>query len=244
MSDLNFIYRASTNEMSEDFHRMREKHIRESLYYDDSFYLTSIFKHLNNVYSSFSCLDRKKLKKSKEVEITDCIRRELQGNDMFTLEGFIVNTEARNQDRTVGYYDLKFENTYWSNQYFVMECKPIDMTNQRLKAYIHTSKNGEDDGGLFRFLINKYATNKPYGGMLGYIVANDPEAVVVNLKSKIISFKTKRQQLIYGDVIDTDLLDEPIQDFINSFQSNHNRIRGNEVCLPIHIFHLFMDFTN
>lgn len=244
MRNVSFIYTASSSDDSNAFITLRKKHIHESSTYDDNFYLTEIFKYLYEAYHGIASADRTKLKHNKEEEITDYIRRALQKNQTFALEGFIVNSEARNQDKVVGYYDLKFEHSNWLDQYFVLECKPIDTTKKRMDAYIHqTVKNKKDDGGLYRFLINKYATNKAFGGMLGYIISNKPEDVISNLKTKISSFQLVEKDVAFGSLTDPQLLETPIPKFKYSFQSNHTRIYKNRNISSIHIFHLFMDFT-
>lgn len=244
MSGVNFLYIASSNDESEAFKTMREKHVQEASKFDDNFYLTQIFNYLSDTYNNFTTACRNSLKQKKEEEITDYVRRRLQNNEIFVLEGFKVNTEVRNQDKVIGYYDLKFENSDWLNQYFVLECKPINATKSKMDAYIHkTTKSQGEDGGLYRFLINKYATDKPFGGMLGYIISNKPEEVITNLKKRIQSFQITSGSLNFGNLQNSELLEAPIVNFKYSFQSNHIRLRENQIISPIHIFHLFFDFT-
>ena len=244
MSGVSFLYVASSDDESEAFKTMRKKHMQEVSKFDDNFYLTQIFKYLSNTYNSFTATCRNALKQKKEEEITDYVRRRLQNNEDFVLEGFRVNSEARNQDKTVGYYDLKFENGDWLNQYFVLECKPIDTTKTKADAYIHKkTKSQDEDGGLYRFLINKYSTNKPFGGMLGYIISGNPQQVIDNLKKKIQTFRIKRGSLCFGNLQNSELLDAHIANFNYCFQSNHTRIYEGQIIIPIHIFHLFFDLT-
>jgi hypothetical protein len=244
MSGVNFLYLASANDESEAFKTMREKHVQEASKFDDNFYLTQIFNYLSETYNNLTTVCKNSLKQKKEEEITDYIRRRLQNNEIFVLEGFKVNSEARNQDKIIGYYDLKFENGDWLNQYFVLECKPINTTKSKMDAYIHkTTKYQGEDGGLYRFLINKYATDKPFGGMLGYIISNKPEDVITNLKKRIQSLQITSGSLNFGNLRNSDLLETPIENFKFSFQSNHLRMREKQMTLPIHIFHLFFDFT-
>lgn len=244
MSGVSFLYVASSNDESEAFKTMRKKHMQEASKFDDNFYLTQIFKYLSDTYNSFTATCRNALKQKKEEDITDYVRRKLQNNEDFVLEGFKVNSEARNQDKTVGYYDLKFENGDWLNQYFVLECKPIDTTKTKADAYIHKIiKSQDEDGGLYRFLINKYATNKPFGGMLGYIISGNPQQTIDSLKKKIQTFQITHGSLCFGDLQNSELLDTSIANFKYSFQSNHTRIYEDQIITPIHIFHLFFDLT-
>jgi hypothetical protein len=223
---------------------MRKKHVQEASAFNDNFYLTQIFNYLSETYNSFTPACRNFLKQQKEEDITDYIRRKLQDNENFSLEGFKVNSEARNQDKVIGYYDLKFEHSDWMNQYFVLECKPVNTTKSRVDAYIHkTTQIQNEDGGLYRFLINKYATDKFFGGMLGYIISDTPDEVINSLKKKIQSFQITKGELCFGNIQNVQLLEMPVNNFTYSFQSNHVRIRDNQVIEPIHIFHLFFDFT-
>ncbi len=244
MSGVSFLYLESSNDESEAFKAMREKHMQEASKFDDNFYLTQIFKYLSDTYNSLTATCRNALKQKKEEEITDCIRRKLQNNEDFVLEGYKINSEARNQDTVVGYYDLKFENGDWLNQYFVLECKPINATKSKIDAYIHkTVKSQGEDGGLYRFLINKYATNKPFGGMLGYIISGDPQKAISSLKTKIQATQITQGDLCFGNLQNSELLNTPIANFNYSFQSNHARIYESQVIDPIHMFHLFFDLT-
>ena len=244
MNGVNFLYIASSNNESEAFKAMRKKHMQDASEYDDNFYLTLIFKYLSDTYNSFTATCKRYLKIKKEEDITDYVRRELQNNEDFGLEGFKVNSEVRNQGEVVGYYDLKIENGYWLNQYFVLECKPINTTKSKIDAYIHkVIPSQREDGGLYRFIINKYATNKPFGGMLGYIISGNPQETVDRLKKEIETFHIEQGGLCFGNLQNSKLLNETITNFNYSFQSNHTRIYEGKIIEPIHIFHLFFDLT-
>jgi hypothetical protein len=246
MTDINFKYIASSNEEAESFKTMRKKHSREASEYDDNFYLTQIFNYLADTYNNFTTACRNSLKQKKEEDITDNIRRKLQKNKDFSCGGFIVNTEARNQSEVVGYYDLKFEHSDWKNQYFAIECKKVNTTKGKIDDYLYkkATTSDEEDGGLYRFLINKYAENLPFGGMLGYITSHKPNDVVTKLKEQIKLFQLPVADSCFGNLIDSKLLEIPVDKFPYSFQSNHTRVNSNkQIIAPIHIFHLFFDFT-
>ncbi len=244
MSNVDFLYIPASSSESDAFKIMRQKHVRESSKFDNNFYLTQIFTYLSAVYNSITADDREILRNRKEEEITDHIRRQLQNNENFVLDGFRVNSEARNQDKLIGYYDLKFEHSDWMNQYFVLECKPVNTSKSRVDAYIHNiTKDKEEDGGLYRFLINKYATNSSFGGMLGYITSNKPDDVIAKLKEGVLLCNLTQGKLSFGYIQNSDLLNYPIANFRYSFQSNHVRIYEDRIITPIHMFHLFFDFT-
>ena len=244
MSGVSFLYIASSNDESKAFKTMRKKHVQDTSKFDDNFYLTQIFKYLSDTYNSFTATCRNTLKQKKEEEITDYVRRKLQNNEDFVLEGFKINSEARNQDKVVGYYDLKFENGNWLNQYFVLECKLIDPTKTKADEYFYrTIKSQNEDGGLYRFLINKYATNKSFGGMLGYIISGNPQKIIDSLRTKTQTFQITQGNLCFGNLQNSELLDTTINNFKYSFQSNHTRIYEGQIIAPIHIFHLFFDLN-
>jgi hypothetical protein len=244
MNGVSFAYVPSSKEEPESHRMMRKKHLQDASVFDDNFYLTQIFNYLSETYNNFTSACRNDLKQQNEETITDYVRRKLQNNKDFCLDGFIVNTEARNQDKVIGYYDLKFEHSDWLNQYFVLECKPVNATKSKIDAYIHkTSRNQDDDGGLYRFLINKYATDKLFGGILGYIVSSTPEEVINRLKKKIQSLQITTNGLCFGNIQNAQLLAMPVNGFPYSFQSDHVRIRDNQLIEPVHIFHLFFDLT-
>ncbi|RHJ80290.1 hypothetical protein [Parabacteroides sp. AM08-6] len=244
MSNVDFLYIPTSSSESNAFKEMRQRHLQESSKFDDNFYLTQIFAYLSTVYNSITADDREVLRNSKEEEITDHIRRQLQKNENFVLDGFMVNSEARNQDKLIGYYDLKFEHSDWISQYLVLECKPVSISKSRINAYIHNvTKHKEDDGGLYRFLINKYATNKSFGGMLGYIINNNPDDVITKLKEGILLCNLTHGKLSFGYIQNHNLLNCPIASFRYGFQSDHVRIYEDQIITPIHIFHLFFDFT-
>jgi hypothetical protein len=244
MNNLSFLYVASSQDESEAFKTIRKKHMQDVSEFDDNFYLTQIFHYLSDAYNNFTATCRNTLRQKKEEEITDYVRRKLQNNEDFKLDGFKINAEVRNQGEIIGYYDLKFENSYWLNQYFVLECKLINATKSKIGAYIYkTIKSQEEDGGIYRFLINKYATDKPFAGMLGYIISGDPKKVIDSLKKEIQTLQITEGGLCFGNLQNSELLDTYVNNFDYSFQSNHIRIHEGRVISPIHIFHLFYDLT-
>lgn len=126
----------------------------------------------------------------------------------------------------------------------MIECKPIDTSKKRIDAYIHKKNAFREDGGLYRFFINKYATNLSFGGMLGYIIKDTPEFVTNKLKEEISKFEITDDTVTYGSIINKQLLSDQVDGFEYSFQSNHIRIHKSEIIEPIHIFHLFIDLSS
>lgn len=241
MSNVSFSYIESSDEDLSVIMEIRKKHLKDVSQFGDNHYLSLIFNHLSDLYNGLSEADLRKLQSQKEEDITDSLKKILENNCQY--DGFIVNSEARNQSEIVGYYDLKIQHSDWYN-YFVLECKKLTNKNDKIDAYIHNKIDGaKDDGGLYRFLINKYCENKLFGGMLGYIVSDSPNVIVASIKSKIQSLKLTHHEVEFGNIIDSDLLGCSIQNIRYSFQSNHTRAHNNQLIAPIHMFHFFFDLT-
>jgi hypothetical protein len=244
MSDIEFIYVPRSQEKSGTFRAIQKKHRKEMSPYSDDDYINEIFGYLSCMFNNLSTIEKKILRSQQEKKITDDIRRKLQKNSDFGLNGFKVDTEPSNQSTTIGYYDLKFQHSDWIGKYFVFECKLMDLTNYRIDEYLYKKTTQREDGGLYRFLINKYAENLPFGGMLGYVISNTTEEVIIKLKTKIKSLQIENDTLNFGNLTDECLLNEQIHGFNHSFQSKHIRINQNkEKITPIHIFHVFLDLT-
>lgn len=245
MSNIAFVYVPSSDDKCQKFAQLRLQHIKESASYSDSDYITMILNRISTIFNTSTLTQRKSLCDKSEEDITDHIKRQLQNDEDFCYtEGFIVNTEARNQSSIVGYYDLKFENSYWLDNYFVLECKKIDGSDARSKEYIHKKTSSLEDGGMYRFIINKYAENKPCGGMLGYVVKDSPTKVVEGLKDKITIHTLTHNGLVCGNTIDNEFLSTKVDGFDYSFQSNHTRVNNDIIIDPIHLLHIFWDLTS
>ena len=158
------------------------------------------------------------------------------------------NTEARNNSILKGYYDIKMEHSGWQENYFVFECKLMDGTNDKIKKYIHTppTKDKKEDGGLFRFLINKYATDKNTGGMLGYVIKSDIETIITKTKNEISIYKNKKNDIEFGALTSSGLLNQKSYEMPHSFITEHTKYDLIKECLcehPIKIHHIFLNFV-
>jgi len=78
--------------------------------------------------------------------------------------------------------------------------------------------------GLKRFIEMKYAANDDFAGMLGFIIAGNPEEIVKKLKEKVKEFHPAPNTEIF---LNKKCLEENL-----SFQSKHLRNNNTE----IHIF--------
>lgn len=185
-----------------------------------------------------------------EKAITRIIREWLNSNDDFIY--FNVNREPENENELlIGQYDLKFDNKLIWENYYAIECKLMDETETQLKEYIYNptkKKKGEPypDGGVYRFLINKYAQNLTYGGMLGYVQKGDVQQIITTIKQRLTELEiTLESGKKFGQLTDKKLLDEKIQDKDYTFQSKHVRcnLNSNQIIAPIHLHHILFDFT-
>lgn len=212
--------------------------------FDDAEWLSKIFEIIKKTFEELTLKEKQSLTKNKEKYITKYIGTKIIRNKHFEGIGFTLNYEARNESLTQeGYYDMKFQHSFWKNKYLVIECKILDSSPKRINNYVYVKYKEEEDGGLYRFLIDKYATGLEFGGMLGYIINDNPEQIISTLKDKIIKLKLKNEGKNFGEIIDENLLRKTVCDFPNSFQSNHTRINKKQSNNSIHIYHLFFDFT-
>jgi len=180
-----------------------------------------------------------------ENAITNEIYFWLKNKQKFTRI-ITVSSQPRTDNTEIeGYYDLKFDSPLWNDgqTHFSMENKISINTETSLKDYTYypskTKGKGEnkkifDDGGIYRFLSNKYADKQPYGGMLAFVKQNNTNEITDKLKDKIKNLIIIDYDKQYGQLIDRNLLDVKILDFENSFQTNHTRKDGTN----IHLFHL------
>lgn len=157
----------------------------------------------------------------------------------------IYEAKTDNQENE-GIYDLNFKSPLWSanQKHFAVENKILqEKITESYKEYIYKpiaeSSRKYDNGGMFRFLSNKYAQEQNYGGMIAFIKKGNVGEIKTNLFSKIKDLKIPNKDSFYGELINPQLLDLKIHNFDNSFQTNHIRKDGTE----IHLIHLLFDFT-
>lgn len=202
-------------------------------------YLIAFYKiHKNNTV----------FQEKNEDRITDVIYNWLKTNkqNINFNRKMTVNSQPKTDNQEIeGYYDLKFESPLWQagQKHFAVENKVLENEAESYKEYIYKpigeSQRKYDNGGMFRFLSNKYAKDQAYGGMIAFIKREDVNNIITNLKNKIKELKIPCSGNFYGELLNRNLLDFKIQDFDNSFQSNHKRIDGSE----IHLIHLLFQFN-
>lgn len=217
----------------------------------DEFWLEMIFNYLFDFYNRNSS---KKYALKSEKEIKKSMQDWFNENEEFTGT-FSVNFEPRSQGTAQeGYDDIKFQNQIWGfgQKYFIIECKNLSEAKRSIDEYIFRSKSKKssikyNDGGLYRFVINKYAAGQQYGGMIGFVQKGNTRAIIENLKKGIRKFQLiSSSGKIYGKLINTNLLEQTISGNANTFQSNHVRWdkESDTILSPIHIYHILFDFTS
>lgn len=212
--------------------------------WSDGDWIQQIIELLYEYYTNLSAVQKCYFCDQTENNITIAIRNSIKESETFKYSRFIINSQTQNEnDKLIGYYDLKFEHSGWIDNFFAFECKPLTNSKKRLDAYIYNQLPKRDDGGMYRFFINKYSQNKSFGGMIGYIIKDSSTEILESLKTRIKNFKLEESSIVYGNLIDETLLSEPVYEFKNSFQSSHNRIDNSSLVSPVHLFHILFDFT-
>jgi hypothetical protein len=155
--------------------------------------------------------------------------------------------EAQNKHpESQGFYDIKIRSSLW-NSYFTFECKCLDNSQVSILEYVYNSgktkkKKKFEDGGLYRFLVNKYATDKKFGGMIGFIRNGDSFQIKESIFEQIKELKLSSNNICFGVLEKEGILETNIPYY---FQSKHSRydIFENRECEPVKIHHFLYDFT-
>ncbi len=228
---------------------IQQAYVKTGVSTNNNFWKNLIFGYLFKFYNSHTS-KKKELSSKKEDDIKKCIYDWLI-QDLEFCGILVVNLETRTEGIQLGYDDIKFQTPFWRNQkiYFSFECKILDSSTTKINDYVYRkeTKTKVADGGLFRFLINKYATDKDFGGMIGFIQQGNIQAIMKNLKNAIqnLNLKNKNGQN-FGQLINPDLLNQTIYHNKNTFNSNHVRCDKDtdKIISSIHIYHILFDFTN
>lgn len=207
------------------------------------FILTYLIEFYNRQDDKTSFIDK------SENQITEIIYSWLNNEKNFRRK-MVINSQPRTDNTEIeGYYDLKFQSNFWRENdiYFAVENKILQNNNTSIKEYTYypekskgTGENKKyyDDGGMFRFLSNKYAENQPFGGMLAFIKDKDVSKINTNLKNKISELKISDNIGFYGQLINDNSINTTIHNFDNSFITKHIRKDGTSIDL-YHIFFVF-----
>lgn len=216
---------------------------------DDDKWKEAILMYINKFFSSLSRSDKLVLSAKNEKFNKEYIRDWLMKSREFTVNHLLrVNLEPQNYSSHLGYYDIKFESSLW-NKYFVFECKCLNNSEHSIIEYVYNptkkkynSKLSYSDGGVYRFIINKYAYNIPFGGMIGFIQKGHKEAIKNRIIKKLEELHLKIDHITYANLLENGIFYTP---HLNDFNSSHYRfdIKENKTCDPITIHHVLLDFT-
>jgi hypothetical protein len=228
------------------------KSIPEIRNLDDNFWKNCIFSYLLTYYSEVDnkeiqqliAIERQKTTNAEiETTIKKHIKKWFRKNVKFQNEGFLFDDEPSSEGEKQGYYDLKFQHSFWNNTktYFAFECKNLGVS-RFIDEYVYTVSKKKIDGGMYRFFINKYAVNQIFGGMIGFVIDKTDEPIVEKLIEKITSVYTPD---FIGGLVGDKIVRQSVFNNTNTFDSIHARktaTLNSEEEFRIH--HLIMNFTS
>lgn len=199
---------------------------------DDIAWIDFIWDYIIKFYNSFE--DKANFIKKSENEITEDLYFWLINTKRFN-KYVCTNSQPRTDNTQVeGYYDLKFQSNFWRENdiYYAIENKILDGSSTSIKEYTYSpnkskgkgeNKTYYDDGGMYRFLSNKYAENMSYGGMLAFIKKDNVAEILDKVKEKIRELDIPNNNKYYGKLLNSHTLNIKIQGFEYSFITNHTR---------------------
>ena len=181
-----------------------------------------------------------------EKAIKKRLKQWLKNDQRFDSHCFIINTEPSSDGETEGFYDLKFEHSDWRKKYFVFECKNLDTYSASIDKYVYYKEIQKgclhEDGGMYRYMINKYAKDLDFGGMIGFVIAGDSTLIIEKIIQKIHDIFDNND---IGQLTDKCITRNSIENNSNTFDSIHLRLEENKI--KKHIFmlhHIIMVFTS
>ncbi len=215
---------------------------------DDQFWVNLILDYINGLYSEISQQEKTILKNQNERCIKEFIRRKLETNENFGQSHFlIVELEPQNSHpNLLGFYDIKIRSSLWNN-YFAFECKCLTATSKSISEYVYNAKKEKNkqaypDGGVYRFLINKYAKDKSFGGMIGFIQSGNTCSITKSIIDRLVDIKLPCGDIYYGELIDNVHQNSELTHYFKSVHTRYD-IYEKKTCLPIDIHHFLYDFT-
>ena len=216
---------------------------------NDNFWTNLIMFFFRELYENLTLYEKSLLQTKSEREIKEFIRRKLELNNIFSEKYLlIVDLETQNSHpNLLGFYDIKIRSSCWSS-YFTFECKCLDNTAFSISEYVYNpnksskTKGKFEDGGMYRFLINKYSTNICFGGMIGFLQKGSLKATKESICTQIQNLCLKDSDIEYGSLTANGISDT-IDEYI--FFTYHNKydIIEKKNCGSIKLHHLIYDFT-
>lgn len=198
--------------------------------------------------------DAKKENRHKLIEgvIAGTIKKWLEKNEEFCYSmssknselaiGFIIDDELVISKRSR--LDISIRHSDWiAPKHFPIECKCIygsdrkkprvDVQEKDVKEYVF---DGKDDGGVYRYVTGKYATNQNFGGMMGFLLKGDCQKTITKIKEKLENLVIDYQKITLLEFIPNAIENQPF-----TFNTTHNRIGENKENILLH--HFIFDFT-
>lgn len=214
----------------------------------DTDWKNHIFSHLlqfykeidNNEIVELICKEKQKKKADIEKVIKKRLIKWLKEDQRFGLNGFLVNREPSSDGAGEGFYDLKFEHSDWINKYFAFECKNLNLSSGSINEYVYNK--AKQDGGVYRYMTNKYAMDLDFGGMLGFVIEGELNLIIRKIIAEI--HKTFDINDI-GQLTGRCIIEHAIENNSNTFNSIHLRPEENKI--EKHIFtlhHIIMAFIS
>lgn len=209
------------------------------------FHLLQFYREVDNS-EIVGLIGKEQSKERAEIEeiIKKYIRKWLKDNQQFTSHEFVVNREPSSEEG--GFYDFKIEHSQWRKKYFSLECKNLDESSISINNYVYYrfKKDGvlHEDGGVYRYMINKYAKDLDFGGMIGFVIAGDSTLIIEKIIQKIHDIFDNND---IGQLTDKCITSNSIENNSNTFDSIHLRLEENKI--KKHIFtlhHIIMVFTS
>ncbi|MCK4406980.1 MAG: hypothetical protein KAV44_04840 [Bacteroidales bacterium] len=214
---------------------------------DDTSWKNYIFLYLLQYYKQtdtneiIRLIQEEQQKERKQIEtaIKRHIRKCLKNNIRFLENGFIINLEPSSEGIKEGFYDLKFEHSYW-NKYFSFECKNLENNSSSIKEYVYNPT--KNDGGVYRFMINKYVKDWDFGGMIGFVLNGEIKTIIGNIIKKLNSCFDNIET---GKLTEQGIIKNSIAENTNTFDSIHIRLKAEtEIKQKFRLHHIIMDFSN
>ena len=213
----------------------------------DNFWKEHILSYLQTYYKETSndeiakIIEREEKKKQAKIEtgIKKHIKKWFRNNFKFYNEGFILNDEPSSEGSIEGFYDFKIEHSFWNftKTYFPFECKNLGKSTL-LNEYVFIETKDRIDGGMYRYIIDKYAVNQTFGGMIGFVIHKTEKPIIEQLIKKI---EKKYTSIETGKLSGNKIVKNSIFGNKNSFNSIHRKTNSEKEFV---IHHIIMDFVN
>ena len=211
-----------------------------------------ILKYYKDINKKEVCLliqkeiekDNSQIEKILKQHIYNWYKQIKKSDKQIGIWGFILNLEPSSEGFE-GFYDFKFQHSDW-NKYFVFEAKNLGKIKSNeystsINEYVYVKTKEREDGGMFRFMINKYARDIDFGGMLGFVVGSTTGDVIKRLTERIkFIYKNSNE----GKLTGKEIIFNSITNNTNTFDTIHLRKNHfTQLEEEFRLHHIIMDFT-